>query len=510
MTTLAAVALQPESNLPPRVEVRLDEDVRSYFRKRLEQHTHDRYAGIELQKFPEDLRVYEQLIWESRANVVIEIGTLHGASALWFRDRLRTFARYGRIAAAYRVISVDVDHSHARAALDAADPRWAETIELVTADIRHPATADLVENLLLPSDRCFVVEDSAHVNETTRAALDAFASAVPDGGYFVVEDGVVDVEELRFPEYPRGVLPAISEWLATERGGAFAQRRDLERYGLSCHPGGFLQRVRSDPSGSDPSGSVADDLRAELESPPGWMYPWSLGPGLSAPADPIRIAVHETRAKMIERPLREALARGGDNSSAIDLGCNEGWFAHMALRHGAHRAVGIDIRPVNVRRARLVRDHLGISAEQLQLEQRDVLALDAVELGEFDVVLLLGLIYHLENPGGALRAARRLAKPGGAVIVETQLTRQAEPILHGWGTPDSLEVEAASFAARLEHDEDDPLASAGGVVSLIPNRPALEKLMSAAGFAEVRWLDAPRGAEPQYASGDRGIVVGHP
>ena len=75
------------------------------------------------------------------------------------------------------------------------------------------------------------------------AALRGFSGFVPVGGFMVIEDGCVDVEELRVDDaWPRGVLPAVTEWLETE-GSAFRVRRDLELYGVTCHPGGFLQRT---------------------------------------------------------------------------------------------------------------------------------------------------------------------------------------------------------------------------------------------------------------------------
>ena len=65
------------------------------------------------------------------------------------------------------------------------------------------------------------------------------------GGFFVVDDGCVDIEELRLkPDWPRGVLRALHEWLATPQGAAFRVRKYLELYGLSCHPSGFLQRLK--------------------------------------------------------------------------------------------------------------------------------------------------------------------------------------------------------------------------------------------------------------------------
>lgn len=219
-----------------------------YWLRRVEQHTQDSYAGVPMSKFPEDLRVYEHLLWEARPNVVVEIGAHLGGSALWFRDRLRTLAAYtGQDA--IRVVSLDLDTSQARSKLAAADPHFEETIVLVDGDIRDPSTAARVEAALPADPVCFVVEDSAHTYETTLAALESFARLVPPGGFFVVEDGCVDIEEMRLaPEWPRGVLPAIDAWLGSDEGRAFTVRRDLELYGLSCHPGGFLQRVEPLPS----------------------------------------------------------------------------------------------------------------------------------------------------------------------------------------------------------------------------------------------------------------------
>jgi cephalosporin hydroxylase len=230
--------------LPPSVDATLTTgDMREYWMARAAQHTDDSYAGVRLSKMPEDLRTYEHLLWNDAADTVVEIGTQAGGSALWFRDRLLAMARYGRIERPPRVISVDVTQDWAKDALAAADPGYEEHITLVEADVRDPATARQVARIVGDDARCFVVEDSAHEYETTRAALDHFARFVHPGGYFVVEDGCVDVEELRMAEdWPRGVHPALHDWLQTPAGREFEVRRDLELYGLSCHPQGFLQR----------------------------------------------------------------------------------------------------------------------------------------------------------------------------------------------------------------------------------------------------------------------------
>jgi cephalosporin hydroxylase len=232
-------------SLPPSVTADLTTGaLREYWLARAAQHTQDSYAGVPLSKFPEDLRTYEHLLWETGGDTVLEIGTQAGGSALWFRDRLLLNRRYRRTAHEPTVISVDVTQASARAELDSADPDWEKTIALVEGDIRDPATSDTVASLVPPDARCFVVEDSAHEYDTTIAALTQFARFVPRGGFFVVEDGCVDIEELRLAhDWPRGVLPALHDWLETPLGREFRVRRDLELYGTSCHPEGFLQRA---------------------------------------------------------------------------------------------------------------------------------------------------------------------------------------------------------------------------------------------------------------------------
>lgn len=235
-------APQPPA-IPTPVSLPLDATIHELWLARTRQHFEDSYAGVRMLQFPEDLRVFEHLLWLSRPNVVIEIGVQFGGSTLWFRDRLRALRQYG-LQQDVSVIAIDTDISAAADALAAADPRYAETITLLERDVTDPLLPNTVAELIASDDRCMVVEDSAHTYRTTRAALDGFARFVPPGGFLVVEDGCVDIESMRAdPDWPRGVLPAVEDWLATAAGRDFRVRRDLEIYGISCHPRGFLQRA---------------------------------------------------------------------------------------------------------------------------------------------------------------------------------------------------------------------------------------------------------------------------
>jgi cephalosporin hydroxylase len=227
------------------MEERLGAPLRELFAERLQTVFGDRYAGVLTMKFPEDLRVYEHLLWLMAPDAVIELGTHSGGSALWFRDRMASFERYG--GPPPRVITVDLAVHNAIANIEAADPDALRgEITVLEGDVTDPDLPARVADLLPAGARCLVTEDSAHVAQTTRAALDGFARFVPLGGWFVVEDGVVDDPNLRlsYEHEAGGVQSAIDEWLATEPGSGWDLRRDLEIYGVTCHQHGYLQRMR--------------------------------------------------------------------------------------------------------------------------------------------------------------------------------------------------------------------------------------------------------------------------
>jgi hypothetical protein len=150
---------------------------------------------------------------------------------------------------------------------------------------------------------------------------------VPNSGYFVVEDGSVDVEEMRLSEsWPRGVLPALEAWLATSEGFEFTVRRDLERYGLSNHPHGFLQRTAP----SSHTQSLFLQSREEeaaivdgIESKNGVALPSSSAPApsrersLHAAPDPLMLKRAEHRAKAAEQRAKAAEGRTMDMRSQL-------------------------------------------------------------------------------------------------------------------------------------------------------------------------------------------------
>jgi tRNA (mo5U34)-methyltransferase len=83
-----------------------------------------------------------------------------------------------------------------------------------------------------------------------------------------------------------------------------------------------------------------------------------------------------------------------DGKTVLDVGCNAGFFSLEMKRRGAARVVGIDPDERYLAQARLASEICG-----LELDLRRLSVYDVAQLGErFDLVLFMGVLYHLRHP----------------------------------------------------------------------------------------------------------------
>jgi len=201
---------------------------RDYYRSRVRMSVGDSYKGAQLCKLPEDLLVYQHLIWQTQPEVIVELGTAGGGSALWFADQLRTLTK----GADPGIVSVDI--SRARRPDD-------PIVEYITADLTEDATLETVK-ARVGGRRAMVIEDSAHTYVVTKASLEMYSPLVASGCFFVVEDTIVEDEEYCPPDWydPGTVGRALHEFLPAHP--EFTQRH-YDMYGLTMHAGGWLERT---------------------------------------------------------------------------------------------------------------------------------------------------------------------------------------------------------------------------------------------------------------------------
>ncbi len=244
-------------------------------------------------------------------------------------------------------------------------------------------------------------------------------------------------------------------------------------------------------------------LEAQALSRP-WFYPFHLPSGAITPSydGGWLDSIHHTRSRMLDEVLDRDFKGRESAATAIDLACHQGWFSCQLAQRGFAKIVAVDTRPEHIADATLIRDTLSLS--QIELRHSDVHAIDTQAWGQFDVCLILGLIYHLENPVGALRVARALTRK--VCIVETQVVPNMSGMVD-YGSYKFVRPLKGSFGIIDEIDDTHgPEASTTGIC-LVPSTEALIWILRKIGFARVELLTPPPDAYEQLLHGKRVMVA---
>src|SRR3954453_10426276 len=92
--------------------------------------------------------------------------------------------------------------------------------------------------------------------------------------------------------------------------------------------------------------------------------------------------------------VSQAVPADLSGKTVLDIGCNGGFYSIQMKRRGAERVVGIDWDDRYLNQARFAAEISGADVEFLKLSVYDVAALRE----RFDVVLFMGVLYHLRHP----------------------------------------------------------------------------------------------------------------
>jgi cephalosporin hydroxylase len=186
--------------------------------------TATRYFGVPTLKCPLDFWVYQEIIFETSPDVIVEIGINRGGSTLALAhlcDCLGKGAVVGCDLSLRYVPPLVRDH-----------PR----INLVEGDACE--SFDQIARRIQRADNVLVIEDSSHTYENTLAVLQRYASLIKPGGYFIVEDGICH-HGLAVGPNP-GPYEAIEAFLAQDR--RFEADRSRESFFITWNPKGYLRR----------------------------------------------------------------------------------------------------------------------------------------------------------------------------------------------------------------------------------------------------------------------------
>jgi cephalosporin hydroxylase len=184
------------------------------------------YMGVPLQKLPMDLWRYNDILWETHPDLIIEAGTNRGGSALFFAHQFDLLGRG-------RIVTVDL---HAQPALPQ-HPR----ITYLNGSSTDPQTFAQVTAQIRGDERVMVVLDSDHSRDHVKRELELYSPLVSKECYLVVEDSNVNGHPV-FRSHGPGPMEAMDIFPWANAG---FQRDDQieQRYMVTFFPRGWLKRV---------------------------------------------------------------------------------------------------------------------------------------------------------------------------------------------------------------------------------------------------------------------------
>ncbi len=201
---------------------------------------HFHWMGRPIIQYPQDMIALQEIIWETKPDVIVETGVARGGSVVFFASMLHLLGGDGH------VIGVDIEiRPHNRAAIEQ-HPMF-ERITLIEQSSTENDTIEQVAELCR-GKRVLVVLDSNHTHDHVFKELELYSPLVTHGQYIVVLDTIVeDFPHDSFPNRPwdKGDNPKTAVWEFLKANDRFEIDRDrVSKLLLTAARDGYLLCVK--------------------------------------------------------------------------------------------------------------------------------------------------------------------------------------------------------------------------------------------------------------------------
>lgn len=143
------------------------------------------WLGVPIIQMPEDLIIFQEIVYKSQPDLIIETGVARGGSIIFWASIQKLCGITGK------VLGVDVDiRQHARSAIN--DSNFKDRIDLIEGSSTEDKVVDQVEKIVSQHKRIMVVLDSNHTHEHVLSELEIYSKFVTKDCFLLVLDTVID------------------------------------------------------------------------------------------------------------------------------------------------------------------------------------------------------------------------------------------------------------------------------------------------------------------------------
>lgn len=198
------------------------------------------WMGEPILNMPQDMFAIQEIIYQTKPDFIIEVGTAWGGGLLFYSSLLE-------IIGGKKVIGIDIFIPEDLKERISKHQKLANRIKWVLGSSIDEHTIRKVKDIIGNSKRTLVILDSYHSHAHVLKELFLFQEFVGKGHYLICGDTIVEYipeQKHRKREWGHGNNPktALDEFLATNR--RFVADKNIEnKLLLTCNPGGFLRAI---------------------------------------------------------------------------------------------------------------------------------------------------------------------------------------------------------------------------------------------------------------------------
>src|SRR3989338_9249053 len=143
-----------------------------YYEMHFRTWANTRWLGVSIEKCPLDCWIYQEIIFNTKPDVIVECGTFDGGSALFLASLFDIIGNG-------KVITVDIQKKRFKP-----HPR----VTYLTGSSTSKEIISKIKNLIKKGDKVMIILDSDHTKTHVLEELKAYNNLVTKGCYLIVED----------------------------------------------------------------------------------------------------------------------------------------------------------------------------------------------------------------------------------------------------------------------------------------------------------------------------------
>jgi tRNA (mo5U34)-methyltransferase len=209
-----------------------------------------------------------------------------------------------------------------------------------------------------------------------------------------------------------------------------------------------------------------EEIRQKIASFQRWHYQFDLKGNLTPIRKKNKVNRHKQRKKYFFDPLVQFFGGSLAGKRVLDLACNAGFWSLCAVQAGCDYVLGIEGRQMHVDQANFVFEVEGVERDRYDFVLGDIFETDLRQFGTFDVVLCLGLMYHISKHVELMEKVSEVNDD--ILVVDTTLSKAA-----------------GSFLEIVRQNPDNPMDAVDRGLAMKPTKQAIRNLVEEFGYSVV-------------------------